>query len=449
VHDREVVNAFKISDRTIHIIIRIWTLVILLFILYHAYELGYTDKYKPGLQSDRLRLYYVNTGIAALRYLNFTNIVVGTSFLITPVVLFVLLFKPQLITASRAGVLLTSASLFFLTIFNVLAVDVPLNYYASRYFIPALLPVLFLTFCLILINIRSKWIFAVMVAILSVVIVLFSIRHDYSLYENQAHPNRYAVIKQVGNYIPPHSYVFLHVNDYLRCLLLPNLRIMDELNVISMNAEEYKEIEWAQLERDIVNNYVSELDAADFYVISNQPYNNNIIAHITFDDARTPTTIDYPRTLNRTSHNLYIYHVEGFGNQLFNDTKTLNLTKTHDLDIQGRTTSGDWSTGNIMIRQLKYQIKSSDKYIVLNTAGKYHAISQQYHIPDAMVSLAINGKTSRMIKKVEGNYYFKLDKSMSEITSIALRSSTFIPKKVGINADERVLGIDITNFTVE
>jgi hypothetical protein len=224
---------------------------------------------------------------------------------------------------------------------------------------------------------------------------------------------------------------------------------MDDLNVVSLNSEEYNEIEWPQLVHNIVNNYVSDLDASDFYIISSHPYNTNTIANITFEDARPPTTIDYPRTLYRTVHNLYIYHVEGFGNQLFNDTKTLNLTKTRDLDMRGFTVSGDWSTGNIVIRQLRYQIKSTDKYIVLNTSGKYHAFSQQYHMPDATVSLTVNGKTLKLIKWDDQQYYFQLDTSMKEINSLTVNSSTFIPKKMGINNDDRTLGIDVVNFMVE
>jgi hypothetical protein len=38
---------------------------------------------------------------------------------------------------------------------------------------------------------------------------------------------------------------------------------------------------------------------------------------------------------------------------------------------------------------------------------------------------------------------------MKEINSLTVNSSTFIPKKMGINNDDRTLGIDVVNFMVE
>jgi hypothetical protein len=55
------------------------------------------------------------------------------------------------------------------------------------------------------------------------------------------------------------------------------------------------------------------------------------------------------------------------------------------------------------------------------------------------------------IANSNNQYFFKLPKSIKKITEVSVKSATFVPKELGINVDDRKLGIDLAaiRFTGE
>ncbi len=439
------------DTKAVTVIVRLWALVILMCIVYFAYQLGFTDKYKPTTtsvwSSGSARIAYVNKGLYSLRHLSITNIALATSFVITPVIFFVLLFYPKIVVENSTGKFLAYANLFLLTVFNVLSIDITNNYYCSRYFLPVLFPFLFFLFCNILFNIRSKVVFsAVMLALVSGVL-FFNIRHDYYLYKNQVWQNRYEAIHQISDYMPKHSYVFLLVDDFSSYFLQPNLRFLSDLKVINLQSLDGKKTDWNTLTMHI-NEYASELDMRDYYVISVHPYADHECKIVYFESSRHPWTIDYPTTFNETVYKYYIYHSAMNGNDYFNQTNALPLKNPGNIVISGFAYK-DWSTGDIIINNLEYKIKPGSKYLVIKSMGWYQNFVKQFHVSEPQITAYANGYNLQLIRMNDTAYYYRLNNKIKVLQTLNIKSSTFIPKNFGINDDVRSLGIDISNITIE
>ncbi|MBO5623817.1 MAG: hypothetical protein J5959_19555, partial [Butyrivibrio sp.] len=104
-----------------------------------CYKLGFTELY--ALEYDKLSTWgalrntYVNKGVLSWSYLNITNILRMTGI---AGFLCVLLIRPS--KHDTVAKILYLVELYSLLYFLVFGCDTPLNYYASRYFVPVLLP---------------------------------------------------------------------------------------------------------------------------------------------------------------------------------------------------------------------------------------------------------------------------------------------------------------------
>lgn len=113
-----------------------------LILITQAYLIGWTDYYLPASQdpmnSWSARVAYINKGVLSLRHLSIVNIFCATAGL----GLLAFAFAPNLLKLSRLQILLWFIALYFVVIYGIYRVDIPNNYYASRYFLPILVPAL-------------------------------------------------------------------------------------------------------------------------------------------------------------------------------------------------------------------------------------------------------------------------------------------------------------------
>lgn len=100
-----------------------------------------------------------------------------------------------------------------------------------------------------------------------------------------------------------------------------------------------------------------------------------------------------------------------------------------------------WTKGEAAIKDLDYEIKPDDRFIVLKTYGYRPPRLREAAV--LKLYLRIN-ETEIPLNKTDGlNYFFEIPGTLNKIQTIQIQSSTFIPKEENVNPDVRRLGLDI------
>ncbi len=193
----------------------------------YCYKIGFTDLYMIDYNKlsswGALRNTYVNKGVISWSYLNFTNVLRLTG--IAGFISF-LLVKP-----SRHGVflkLMYCLNLYCLVYFLVFNCDTPFNYYASRYFVPILLPV---TTIVIAASIRKDLYveYIIIGALMYFRYFLFSFVTGASMY------GEYEYLKNTLQNISSGSVVLCNSeSEYATVCLAENLRIINDNKVFNL-----------------------------------------------------------------------------------------------------------------------------------------------------------------------------------------------------------------------
>ena len=107
---------------------------------YRGYQLGWTDRFAEGAGAWALRSTYAGQGWAAVAHLDLVSMVMATSLVGLPTVLVLAVRRGREVCASGARIFLLGAVLWTLVVYTFFRVDTPFNYYASRYYLPVLVP---------------------------------------------------------------------------------------------------------------------------------------------------------------------------------------------------------------------------------------------------------------------------------------------------------------------
>jgi hypothetical protein len=111
-----------------------------------AYRLAWTDAYLPQAHSEwnswSARAAYVDRGASSLLHLSLTSVTFAGSVVVTLIAIGSL-FRPIGPGLARRHSLVQMSLLYALAVFTVVRVDIPNNYYASRYLLPMLFPLLY------------------------------------------------------------------------------------------------------------------------------------------------------------------------------------------------------------------------------------------------------------------------------------------------------------------
>lgn len=202
--------------------------IIVIRTIEYCYKIGFTDLYSLDYNNlsswGALRNTYVNKGIISWSYLNITNI-----FRLTGIVGFIsiLLIKP-----SRHGIvlkLLYYVNLYCLLYFLVFNCDTPFNYYASRYFVPILLPI---TTVVIAASIRrERYIeYIIILALMYFRYFLFAFVSGASMY------GEYVYLNDTLQNISSGSIVLCNSeSEYAPVCLSENLRIINDNKVFCLD----------------------------------------------------------------------------------------------------------------------------------------------------------------------------------------------------------------------
>lgn len=123
---------------------------------------------------------------------------------------------------------------------------------------------------------------------------------------------------------------------------------------------------------------------------------------------------------------------------------TYDSIPNHFYGMQG---DNIWTQGVAEVKDISYQVKQDDKYVILDTNGW-----NPYKDSIDKLGLEIHANGSKLeFSHISGNsYYYFINKSISKIHNIIIKSNTFIPKDVLPDSkDSRELGIDIKSIRFE
>jgi hypothetical protein len=409
-------------------VIRTLIVMLLAVYCYYGYLLGWTNHFRPKHSSGSAwskRLEYIDKGIHSIVHLNIVSVALGTSIIVLPSVMLLLLLKTRTLLNRNVNIFLIYATLFVLTENTVLRLDVPFNYYASRYFLPILIPLLYILFATIMDGLNRRILIIPVIA----VILLFNVPYVYNLYTHPLYQDNFSVVDSINRYIPKDSYVFLIGNEDLRNYLQLSLRYTNNSKVIYIDN---KGISVEKLD-DRLKGYAHALGIKTAYCITEDMSIPESISQCLIikrvNNYYDESTVIYPHRTYTNEHTYYIFNKEI-------DHRSILLYPHSEWLVDG-----DLSIGSF------YEIQSDDKYLMIESAGDWKEHFRN-NLNNLNLRTYING-VELILKKEENNsLYFLLPEGVKTIESIRISSSTFNPQELGINNDSRNLGIDIKSIIV-
>ena len=438
---------FFSQHRFSRVTIRTWTVLIILFTCYKGYQLGWTSKYVPKvmLQFSAIaaRAWYANQGFESLLHLNIVSIVMASAIIILPVILYVFLFRTRLVTENPYSLFVAYSVLIVLSINTFLRFDTPNNYYASRYFLPILLPLLVILYSYLLFKFKSRILNTVTIAF----ILTFNAYHVYFMFLNPERTERFELIEQITDHIPQDAYVFLISDTFTHRLLTPWLTEYQGNKVIKLNEnDDIEEKDYNQL----IYRYANELDIDVAHVISTvRPTNVDEYMTVIFENKLYPWSIRYPTSVSETKYVYYIYKAIEYISEISmdnpNDTRFLVdgfYSLERNQDIAWRWSKGDHS-------EIKVSLKPQTEYLM-----KFMASPLFIHGQAQIVTIKLNGE---VIGEIELNspeikeYSIQLPEVLVEKDNRVefIYSYAKTPKDVYGTHDDRLLAVRYVYFKFE
>lgn len=229
----KIIKVISEFDRFILIIM---VCVIVGFTFYYGYFLCYSDKFSLDEQmyatsTWKIRNTYVNIGIGAVSYLNLTNILRATGIIGGILFLLIPFFK------NRGRLYLKLCyftTIIIMMVFTIYMWDTPINYYASRYFAPVLIPLIAIILTLTLENRR-------LILLLCVCVWIYNKQYIPSMLTCATHYGQYEILEDALDNIEENAIVMFDTNsNTLPEALLSDLRILNDNCCYSL--DDYDEI---------------------------------------------------------------------------------------------------------------------------------------------------------------------------------------------------------------
>ncbi|HUV13202.1 MAG TPA: phospholipid carrier-dependent glycosyltransferase [Acidobacteriota bacterium] len=138
---------------------------------------------------------------------------------------------------------------------------------------------------------------------------------------------------------------------------------------------------------------------------------------------------------------LFLYRIreEGFGKEVLEEWVNLSLVKEgfHEDDV--------WTRGDSKLTGFRIGV-GDKRYIVLESRGwnPYRDEPEKLEL-----SVTVGDQVIRLDHQEGLQYFFEIPSGLTEITSLTIHSSTFVPKELGMNDDNRRLGIDFKSISFE
>ena len=295
------------ARRWVTLALRAALVVLAAWTAYRGYLLGWTDRYVPELPARGAwghRIHYAGQRWTALAHLNVVSVVMGTSLVGLPLVLVMAWRRAGEVVAARHRAFLLGAVLYSLAIYTVLRVDTPLNYYASRYFVPVLVPSVLLLLAELLraFRVRRVWI-----AALALVALGFNVRFDAVLARPSA-DDEMRFVRDVGERVGRGRVLFVrnHRRDHREAQQLLALPLQSLYGIALVNVTATRDVDVDERIAD----YGRVLGLQDAAVLARRlPEAPPPSSTVTFVGRRLVPHILYSRRVAERTQSYHLYEV--------------------------------------------------------------------------------------------------------------------------------------------
>ncbi|MBZ4687986.1 MAG: hypothetical protein JG764_1619 [Clostridiales bacterium] len=425
------------------VIIRIWILLLIVFTVYKGYILGWSEYMLVGEGAWSLRKYYANKGLYSLQYLNIFSIMMASAIIVLPLTLWFLFFKSRQLFKNPLITYFSYSLLICMSIYTFIRIDTPLNYYASRYFLPVLIPVLIILFILIISKLNLKFVIIPLI----IIICLFNFTYNIILMQNPIFEGSFNLFNEIMEEAPKKSYIFLNTDSYSRKLLTLNLKYLGDFNVIYIgNGKSLNQI------KNKINLYLEELKLEECYLLSTSLSGlNKYYKKIDFTFHVFPQQILYPTKNILLSKNYFLYKLDRkkITNLKINEETFYDIGNEDGIFVdnmyEAENNKFRW-TKNKSYVNLYYYKKNNIKLII-------KMVGPRPKNNPASVTIYFNDEKIDSFIKESGDleYTIYIPKDLikdGEVQKLRIESNTWNPSNYGYN-DRRNLGVAIDWLKIE
>jgi len=414
-------------------------IVILVAGLYRVYELGFTGKYS-GIYYFDLRWGMSGHGFASFKH---SSIVVAVSY-ISPFLFGLFLYN--LFKYKKEDYILSLLLLFLIPFWLYIAFfywAIPYQYFGARYLLSEIVPytILFALVgsSLLLRKNKMKILFFSLIAVSSCYFGFYSI---YQLKGREA-DGAYESLNKIASYADKNDLILLNKEEFTAYDVIKTpLVYFFGNNIFSFNrANDLKFL----IKGELLGKY------NDLFVLTQLPISKNYLHlenEISYTQGLFEHAVRIPKKFSYSYFSplkLLLYKIDKqiLLNSILQKTNAINVKSW--FEKKGFYADAVWTKGDAEVFGFEYN--SAEKtYIVVTTYGWNPYIKNPNKFG---VKLLVNGTEADFSHTDGMKYYFKIPKHIDIATEIWIKSDTFVPKQLGINNDERTLGIDIKTVSFE
>lgn len=384
-----------------------------------AYELGWTHRLigtVAGSSAWTERNHYAALGWASLHHLSAVNIARSVAVLPLLVVVLSALAWPRQVHRQGMGtrcVLL--AALAALGLYSFVVKDIPFNFYGSRYFLPLVVPLVMLGFGAVLAGWRQGLAAAVALAVLA-----GAGYHTLGLVADPAHQGGIAVQEAIARDARRGDLTFLIGPRALQKTLQASVMVRSDAPVIFIDSAKLQGGDALQL----VQRYMDAVHAEQATLVSDRylPF-ADLIERVQAPSSVVPFAIRY-ETRARSAFE-YRYYVARYRD------RASVVSNVHP----------EWIVDGMLSLPLAGSAAGAHE-VVVRTGGAWLWASARSGAPPK-IEVRIDGVPAPLVGQQGSDFRFTVPAGVSDGRRLDIRTSTFVPAEVGINADRRKLGADL------
>lgn len=422
---RSWLAAWLDDGRRFSLVSRTASTAILALWAYQAYQLGWTRALIGSVGGGSAwgeRDHYAALGFASMQHLSAVN--VARSVMLLPLLALLAYALVWPVRVHRQGMgarCVLLAALAALGLYSFIVKDVPFNFYGSRYFLPMVVPMAMLAFGLVL----ASWQQGV-AAVAALAVLIVGGYHTYGLVSVPAYQDGIALQGAIARRASESDVTFLVGKRPMERILQAGLMAMSDARVIFIDTTRVRDGDELQ---DLMDGYMAALHAERATLVSDrvQP----IAApqqRLEVQTSSIPFAIAY-NTYQRQAIT-YRYYVGTYRDQ---STVISNARP-------------EWIVGGSL--SLPLSAAPGRRQVLVRTGGGWLWASRKAGA-EPRIQLLVGGAPAPLLDQEGSDFRFAVPADRATGSRLEIRTSTFVPAEVGINADRRSLGADIVSVRFE
>lgn len=414
----EDVRRFSLASRAAAVaVLALW--------VFQAYQLGWTRHLIGTVGGESAwgeRDRYAALGFASMQHLSAINVARSVMFLPLLALIVYAVARPARI--HRQGMharCVLLAALAALGVYSFIVKDVPFNFYGSRYFLPMVVPLVMMAFGLVLCSWKQS-----VALVVALAVIAAGGYHTYGLMSAPAYQNGISLQAAIAHRASKSDVTFLIGRRPMQKILQAGVMAMSGARVIFIDTARVRDGRELQ---ELVDGYMIALNAEEAILVSEraQPFVSPQ-ERLEAQTSSIPFAIAY-NTYQRQA-TTYRYYIGTYRDQ---STVVSNARP-------------EWIVGGTL--SVPVVVPSGRRQVLVRTGGGWLWASRKAGVAPS-IELLINGEPARLLSQHGSDFRFAVPADRSAGARLEIRTNTFVPADIGINADRRSLGADLVSVRFE